>query len=290
MRIWRITFCTTLFAALNLTLAADDRSALVKIGITRSQLRDQDQAKFNSMAKEFRTVLQQRTGLKGDIVAVDSAEDVRKQLEAGTLQLGGATGIEFGWMRSKQPDLEPLMITVSPPDALIGAVIVAKDSQVKSFADLRGQILSLPKGNRANIEVYISRLCRLAGSNSKEFFAETRRPSTIEDALEDLVEHRAQVVVTDMSGVRTYQRLKPGRYARLRILEQSDPFPPGVTVYMKGKLDPDARQRFLAGMTDVHKTESGARLMSFMGIKEFQPVPADYIKQVTDKLKDYPPP
>src|SRR5262249_55629809 len=146
MRIWRMALGATFFATLSLVLAADDRPGFVKIGITKSQLRDQDQAKFTSMAKEFRTVLAQRTGLKGDVVTIDSAEELRKQLEAGTLQLGGASGIEFGWMRSKQPDIEPLMISVTEPDALIGAVVVAKDSPAKTFADLKGQKLSLPKG------------------------------------------------------------------------------------------------------------------------------------------------
>ena len=85
-------------------------------------------------------------------------------------------------------------------------------------------------------------------------------------------------------------RQKPGRFARLRVLEESDPFPPGVVFYRRNRLDAATRQIFITGMSAAHKTASGGRLMSLMRLKQFEPAPSDYLQRVADKLKDYPPP
>ena len=61
--------------------------------------------------------------------------------------------------------------------------------------------------------------------------------ATVETALNELAAGKTQAAVVGASGLEFYKDLSPGRFAKLRVLTQSEIFPPLVIAYCQGGLD-----------------------------------------------------
>jgi ABC-type phosphate/phosphonate transport system substrate-binding protein len=266
---------------------AEAESVRVKIGIVKGLLRDLKPALFRVLAVHFQTVMESQTGLRGELVSVESAEALRQQLADGAVQLGVFHGFEFGWMRDKQPDLEPLMLNAIDPDSLKAVVVVAKNSPAKGVGCCRGQRLALAHNTRADIKLYLTRQC---GGSLRDYFGEPRSCVSPEDALDDLADGNADVAVVDRACWKMFARRKPGRAAKLRMLEESDKFPPSVIAFRKGRIDREVLERFRDGMSTAHRSRMGTHLMTLMKVERFEPVTPDYHHSLAETVRAYPPP
>src|SRR5205085_6802749 len=103
---------------------------------------------FDVQTKPFRSLVDAQTGLKSELLLVPTADELRKKMEAGNIQLGLFHGFEFAWVRLKQPALRPLTI-VAPEYPIRACLVVPIGSPVTGFADLRGKTLAMPTGARA---------------------------------------------------------------------------------------------------------------------------------------------
>lgn len=279
-----------LMVAAGLTAAAEPAAApLIKIGMLKTMFRDVPPQLFNAMAVPFQTVVETQTGLKGQLVVVDSPEEMRQKLSEGTVQLGAFHGFEFAWMKLQDKELEPLMLVAANPNLLKTSVVVQKDGNVGQINDCRGKRVTIPTATREHSRLYISRRCRACGCQQSEFFAATKEPASIEEALDDVVDGVSQVAIVDEAAIQMFQRRKPARFARLKVLETSQPFPPTVIAYYTGKLDPVTQQRFQTGMATAHQAGLGKHLMGLMKISGFEPVPANYGEVLSASVKAYPP-
>jgi len=240
--------------------AAPDRT--IKVGLPKSLLHDTEHGRFEVMAANFRTVMKEQTGLDGDLVEVDSADVLRQQLADGTLQLGAFQGHEFAWAKAKLPDLEPLMLASTNPDVLQPVVVVPMASQAKDIGELRGKAIALPTSARDCVRLFVGKLCQKQGAAMKDFFTSVQAPEKAIDALDDLVDGKVQAAAVTQSVMRVFTTLKPGRAGRLKVLAQSEPFPPAVIAYVRGKLDNRTVQTFRDGMSAAHKTNNGNHLIS----------------------------
>ncbi|MFL5331047.1 MAG: phosphate/phosphite/phosphonate ABC transporter substrate-binding protein [Gemmataceae bacterium] len=263
---------------------------LVKIGMLKSMFRDVKPGVFSALSGTFSGLVESQTGMKGELTQVDSPDDMRQKVMNGELQLGAFHGFEFAWMKLKEPDLQPLMLAAVNPGSLKAVVVVAKDCQCNSVEQLQGKTVAIPTSTREHSRLYISRQCRRCGRRMEEHFAEIPTPKTVEDALDDVVDGVSCAAVTDMASLQTYERRKPGRYAKLKIVQTSEAFPASVIAYKTGGLTPLELQRFQDGMATAHKSLYGSQLMGLMKIQQFEPVPGNYDQVMAEILKAYPPP
>jgi len=272
------------------TSATAHSPATIKIGLLKSMLHDTDRARFEVLAANFRTVMKEQTGLAGELLSVDSADELRRQLEEGTLQLGAFHGYEFAWEQAKRPDLEPLMLAASNPDVLRPVIVVAKDNPAKNVNDLRGKVLALPAKGRDCVRMFLNRLCRSNGAKPNEFFSQVRTPDGNQDALDDVVDGGVQAAAVNKASFTLFGRLKPQRATKLRVLVQSEVFPPSVIACVRGKLDTATQRRFRDGMSTAHETQRGNHLIEQIKLERFEPVPADFARRLTEIAKAYPAP
>jgi ABC-type phosphate/phosphonate transport system substrate-binding protein len=272
-----------------LTPAADDKP-VVKIGMLKSVFRETSQAATTASSSAFSGLVYSQTGMKGELVIVDTFEDMRQKLMDGELQLGAFHGFEFAWMKLKEPQLQPLMLAATNPNSLKTVVVVKADNQASDVGALQGKTMAIPNGTREHGRLYIARQCRRNGLTVEQHFAETPITKTVEDALDDVVEGKTTAAVADMASLQTYERRKSGRFAQLKILQSSDQFPASVIAYRQGGLDLVALERFRHGMSTAHQSAFGSRLMSLMKINAFEPIPANYDQIQADIIKAYPPP
>jgi ABC-type phosphate/phosphonate transport system substrate-binding protein len=261
------------------------------MGMPASMFRDVHPAIFAGLARPFYTLVEMQTGLKSELLLIQTPDEMREQLDAGKLQLGVFHGFEFAWMKQKSPTLQALMVAAPQHRPLRALVVVNQDCPAKTLADLKGKVVAMPVGTREYVRLFLTRQCQALGNSPDAFFAQVTKPLTPDTSLHDVVDDKGvHATIVDGGMLQNYSANYSGRAKKLRILMSSDTFPESVVVYSPGKVDEDTVRRFRQGMSTAHATPLGQRLLSLWSMAGFQPIPANYPQQLADCLKAFPPP
>jgi ABC-type phosphate/phosphonate transport system substrate-binding protein len=262
----------------------------VRVGMPASMFRDVKPAVFTALSKPFYTLVETQTGLKCDLALIQTADEMREQLEAGKLQFGVFHGFEFGWMKQKSPSLQALMIAPPQYRPLRGLVVVSQDSEAVTLADLKGKTVALPQGTREYVRLYLTRQCQSAGHSPDAFFSQVTTPVNSDTALHEVVDGKGvQAAIVDGGMLQGYKERFSGRAKRLRVMLSSENFPEAVVVIRPGLIDEDTVRRFRQGMSTAHATPLGRQLLALYSMAGFQPLPPNYEQQLTEIGKAYPP-
>jgi ABC-type phosphate/phosphonate transport system substrate-binding protein len=263
------------------------RTAPVRIGVASSMFRDTPEPMVQIMMKPLKSLLETQTGLNGQMVAGADALALGNELADDKVQLAVFHGFEFAWVLQKHPEFKPLIIAVNPPSCAKVSVIVRKECTAKDLADLKGKKLTVAQHTREHCHLFLERRCPQCPA---KFFAEVSTPADFEDALDAIVDGAADATVIDGSCLDTYAQRKPGRYARLKTLIQSEPFPWAVVVCNPANFDEASQKRFREGMINAKQTPKGQQLLTLCRITGFEKVPPDFEKELKEIAKAYPPP
>ncbi len=289
--IWAIAAA---LGALTASLPAEEetsrRPEAVRIGMVDSLFREVPKPMLSIVMQPFAMLMQQQTGLTGQIIADGEYTNLSQDLATDKVQLGVFHGVEFAWARLLHPDLKPLMIAVVQQPHLRAFLIVRSDNEAHSLADLKDADLALSRGTREHCRLFLDKYCRKEGHEPKQFFGKITCPSNPEDALDKVFEEEVQATVVDNVALESYKRRKPGRFEQLQPMLISEMFPAGVVAYHPGAIDPETLRRFREGMSTANQSALGRQLMTLWKLTAFEPVPADYEKNLTDIAKAYPPP
>lgn len=231
-----------------------------------------------------------QTGFEGDVLVIDTVDEVRKQLRAGEVQVAVFTGFEFAWGRAKNPDLRPLVVSAPDPDALKVVLVVAADSPVKDLNALKGRKFALPSDTSADAIQYLTRKVEAAGSTMSAMFGAPVATTSIEDGLDDVVDGKADAALVDRAALRAFERRKPSRAAKLKPLLESAPLPPCVLAVCAGKLDDEAANKVKTGLTTAHQSEAGTRLLRQLRIQRFDAPSSDFDKLIAEAARQVAPP
>jgi len=100
-----------------------------------------------------------------------------------------------------------------------------------------------------------------------------------------------QATVIDTASLEFQKEVRgPFIAQNLRVLQESEEFPPTVVVCKQGALDPKIVDQFTSGLRKAHEIPDGRELMKTWGFDAFEPIPKDFNKSLADILKAYPPP
>jgi ABC-type phosphate/phosphonate transport system substrate-binding protein len=289
--IWAIAAALGAFqASLPAEEATSRRSDSVRIGMVDSLFREVPKPMLPILMQPFATLMQQQTGLSGQIVADGEYTNLSQDLVTDKVQLGVFHGIEFAWARLRHPELKPLMIAVTQQHHLRAYLIVRSDFDGENLADLQGKEIALSRGTREHCHLFLTKYCKKEGHEPKHFFAKITTPPNPEDALDKVYEDEIQATVVDNIALESYKRRKPGRFEQLQPILISEIFPAGVVAYHPGAIDAETLRRFRDGMSTANQSPLGRQLMTLWKLTAFEPIPADYEKTLTDIVKAYPPP
>jgi ABC-type phosphate/phosphonate transport system substrate-binding protein len=266
------------------------RSDSVRIGMVDSLFREVPKPMLAIVMQPFATLMQQQTGLSGQIVADGEYTNLSQDLVNDKVQLGVFHGIEFAWARLRHPELRPLMIAVTQQHHLRAYLIVRSDFEGENLADLHGKEIALSRGTREHCHLFLTKYCKKEGHEPKHFFAKITTPPNPEEALDKVYEDEIQATVVDNIALESYKRRKPGRFEQLQPILISEIFPAGVVAYHPGAIDPETLRRFREGMSTANQSPLGRQLMTLWKLTAFEPIPGDYEKTLTDIVKAYPPP
>jgi ABC-type phosphate/phosphonate transport system substrate-binding protein len=213
-----------------------------------------------------------------------------ERVATGKVPVGLFEGVEFAWAQQKYPDLRPLVLVVNGPRPLQAHLLVRADAGITSAQDLRGKVLAIPLSPLHQGRLFLQHVCPQARPGSAGFFARTIHPLSGEEALDDLADGTVQAAVVDGNVLASYERRKPVRFSRLRVLRSSKPFPPSVIAYRSGVLDQATLRRLREGMLHLHRTPGGQQLLTLCHLTDLQPVPADYESLLAQVARTYPVP
>jgi ABC-type phosphate/phosphonate transport system substrate-binding protein len=281
------------FALLDLGgIRAEDGSPAqpIKIGIASSVFRDTPPSLITLIPHPLRVLMETQTGVPGDLELAGDAFDLAKKLKENKVQLGVFHGFEFAWAKQQCPELKPLVISVAEHRLLHAHLIVRKEDPAVTCADLRGKIIALPAISRGHLHLYLECRCPAPGTDLKKFFAEVRRPADAEDALDEVFSRTAAAAIVERAALDQYQENKPARSLKLRVLHQSETFPPSVIAYCPGSLDESMLKRMREGLISADGSPKSRDLLKMCRISKFEEIPADYDHLLAEIARAYPAP
>jgi ABC-type phosphate/phosphonate transport system substrate-binding protein len=262
---------------------------VVRVGLIDTLFRNMPEPVMQMAMRPFKSLLEAQTGMTGELVAGGNAGQLAKLLKEDKVQFGVFHGIEFAWARQNNPALRPLIVAVNGRPAMHAVVVVRLDSKAASCADLKGKTVALPADSREHCRLFFDRRCVAPGCCPEKFFGRVLYPHDVEAALDDLVDGKTDALVVDDLTLEAYQKLKPGRAARLRSLLRSEVFPPAVVAYHPGALSEDLLNRFRDGLLGASSSRRGQRLLEMCKITAFRVVPDNYEEMLKAIAKAYPP-
>jgi ABC-type phosphate/phosphonate transport system substrate-binding protein len=286
-------------AALTITLwatpsraRAQDKpaSGTVKIGMVNTLFREVPPAMVQVMTPPFQALMRSQTGLEGELVTIDNAHELGKRLHEGKLELGVFHGFEFAWAQQKYPDLRPLVLAINYHRVLHACLVVRDDNPATSLAQLQGKTLAVPRNSREYCLLFLDRACLELKTEAKDFFANVVNHGSTEDALDDVLRDKVQVAVVDSVALETYEKVKPGCFARLKVLKQSAAFPSVVVAYRQGSLDATLLAKFRDGMITANQNPRGKELMTMWRLSAFEKAPDNFQQQLNAIRQAYPAP
>jgi ABC-type phosphate/phosphonate transport system substrate-binding protein len=262
----------------------------VKIGMVGSLFRDVPPAVVKLLTPPFQSFMRDQTGLEGEVISIADCTDLGKRLSDKEVQLGVFHGFEFAWVQQKNPDIKPLVIAINRHRTLKAFLVVRNDSSAGSLVDLKGKAISVPRRSREHSLLYLEReLCKLA-TDERGFFSTVVNHANVEDALDDILRDKVQAALVDGVALESYEQVKSGCFARLKILQASEAFPPAVVAYRQGTLDSATLTKFRNGMITANQSPRGKELMTTWKLTAFEDVPADFPALLNNVLRIYPPP
>ncbi len=265
------------------------RPGPVSIGMISTLFRDTPEGLALAMMQPFGAMMEAQTGVPGKLVPGGDADALGAKLAADKVQLGVFHGIEFAWARLKYPDFKPLVIAINQHRQLHAYIVVHNDSPVTGLGDLKGKSFAVPKQTKEHCRVVVHHECRSCGCEPGKFFASLTCPANLEEALDDVVDKVVEATIVDGVGLECYQRRKPGRYARLRTVHRSEPFPAAVVAYRAGTMDEATLQKFRSGLLKAHESALGKQLLNLWKLSGFEAVPDNYEENLAAIVKTYPP-
>ncbi len=258
----------------------------MRIGLPESMFSGLPQAVVQRASKPFQTMLEKQSGLKGEVVVGRDYADLTDQLRTGKLEVAVFHGFEYAWVK-QHPELLPLVIA-APNNQIQACLVVNVNSKIKGAHELKGDCVAIPGGTKAHCQLYFDRLkaslpvgtCGLAKLKGK----------SIEDALDAVSDEACPAVLVDAGTLVAYQKLKPGAGEQLKILAQSETFPPAVIVYRKDAFKAGTTKNVRDGLVKCVDTVEGQLLTSLWRLKGFEDATSQYQTELDKCLKAYPAP
>jgi ABC-type phosphate/phosphonate transport system substrate-binding protein len=271
---------------------AQDKAAAgtVKIGMVSTLFRDVPPALVQVMMPPFQTLMRAQTGLEGDVITVGDAQELGRRLNEGQVQLGVFHGLEFAWAQQKYGDLRPLVIAINHHRTLRGYLVVRNDNKAATLADLKGTTLAVPRKSCDHCLLFLKRECGQINAEPSGFFGKIVGHSSIEDALDDVLRDKVQAALVDGVALDSYEQVKSGCFARLKVLKQSEAFPAAVVAYRQGAIDAAMLTKFRDGMITANQNARAKELMNMWSLTAFENIPEDFQRTLDAILKSYPAP
>jgi ABC-type phosphate/phosphonate transport system substrate-binding protein len=284
----RIFFAATLAVILLPgALSAEDK-VVYRIGVPRSVFREVPPALVSFAGQPFKDIMKAQTGLSGEVSIEPDAMTVAKAIAAGKMRLGVFLGHEFAWIKQKYPKLEPIVCTVPRPKQIQAMLLVRYDCKAANLGELKGSRLAMATTLRDHARLFLEK--RRSDEMGDGTFCSTEKADTVHNAIHKVIDGEADVTVADFAAWNYFQKLYPGLSQNVRVLSQSDVFPPTVIAYETGTIDESTLKAIRDGLITAHENSKAMRMLNLIRVDRFDAVPEKYDEDLKRCLKTCPAP
>lgn len=240
--------------------------------------------------KPFRTYMEDQTGSSGEIVRGGDALELATALKDEKVQIGIFHGHEFAWAKQKHGDLEPIVVCMNHMRSVRAVLVVGAKCKAEKCADLESKDVSLPKDGRDHCRLFFEQRCVKAGVEPTKFFARIARPAETDDALDDVAAGKVAAAVVDAVALERYKKDNGKRAEKLRLMLESEPFPPGVVGYFKGKFPDGEVKKLRDALIKARDNERGRATLALLKLSNFEAAPDGFEDTLKACAKAFPPP
>ncbi len=265
-------------------------SSTLRIGVVKTLAPGIPTSLLSTAMRPFREYMEERTGASGEIVRAGDGFDLAEKLHGGKLQVGIFHGHEFAWARQKYPRLAPIVVCVNSLRVMRAALVVPAGTSAESYADLEGKAIALPRDARDYCRVYFEGRCVKPGVEPCKFYSRLLRPADTEEVLDDVAAKRVEAAVVDAAALARYKKANPGRGEKIRVVAESESFPPGVIAFHEGKLSDAEVKKTREALVGAKDSPQGKKTLQLLKLAQFEAAPADYDAALKAIAKAYPPP
>jgi ABC-type phosphate/phosphonate transport system substrate-binding protein len=244
----------------------------------------QDRQQMLGQMQPFVDLVQKDLGVKSEFDIVDDVPALKKALVDGRVHLTVLPGLSFAWLRQEYAEVKPLLVASMDSTTLRAVALVAKDSPVQSLRDLRGQPAALPKRVPLFLRVFLER----EWQQPIEQFVVVKDQDNAEAAIEAVIDGQVTSAILPQSAVEAYADRKPGRFKRLRVLQESPDFPLPVVAYRTAGTDLAAIKRFEKALLSADQTPEGRQTLTLWRLRGFVKPPADFDELIIQTARRYP--
>lgn len=244
----------------------------------------QDRKQMLGQMQPFVDLVQKDLGVQAEFDIVDDVAALREAMEKGRAQVAVMPGLSFAWLRGTYADARPLLVAQMDSPTLKAVAIVAKDSPLQKLADLQGQPTALPKRLPLYLRVFLER----EWHQPVEKFVAARQQESSEAAIEAVIDGGVVAAVLPHSAIEAYADRKPGRFKRLRVLQESPDFPLPVVAYRTTGADMEAIRKFEKALLTADSTPEGRQTLTLWRLRSFGKPPGDFDKLVDQIAIRYP--
>jgi ABC-type phosphate/phosphonate transport system substrate-binding protein len=230
-----------------------------------------------------------QTGYMGELSLEGDVFELADAIQKGKVHFGMFLGHEFAWVKSRYPTLTPLVIPVKHSPLTPVCLVVLADSKIERPLDLKGKRLEIPYRSKGYVYLFLERKC-CGGADVETFFGKIRKSNQPGGVLSSLLDGYTQAAVVEKEDLDSFVRSNLAAEKKLKVLVQSEPFPPGAFVYNKGGLTDDALRRFRDGMISAQKNEEGRALLDLSDFRGFETIPDNFDQMLARILEAFPPP
>jgi ABC-type phosphate/phosphonate transport system substrate-binding protein len=282
----------TLLLVAGSSRAATKEMRVLHIGATEAVVEESvpEGSDETSVEATYQQFIQEATGFGSDIVGLDNHEVLAERLASGKLQLGVFMGYEFAWAQARYPKLKVLAVSVNHHEYRYPALVVRRDGPISDLAGLKGKSLALPRMGEGYGRLFVAAQGRVAGQDPGALLGHIDTFEDAETPLDDVVDETDQAAVVDRLSLEAYERRKPGRFARLKMLSESKPMPPALIAYYDGNLDPATVTRLRNDLIKAREQEQGEHLLMLFRLTSFAAPSPDFERVLADTRKIYPAP
>lgn len=267
---------------------APDKVESIRLGLLTGMFRDVSPDLIQAASSPFRDLFKRETGLNAEVELVDDCQVLAAKLNDKKVQFGVFHGFEYAWVKEQYPELQPLVVSVPNGGKVQAMLVVHTTCKAQKPEDLKGACVMVPVGTKAHCHLYMDRLQSTLPANTccplgpREFGTE--------EALDAVVNNKCQAALVDIGALTAYQNNKPGAALQLRILHQSEMFPPAVVVYRKDGIDTKVLDKVRTGLVEVKKNPQGRVFLMLWRLQGFSTPPENYDAELQRIQKAYPAP
>ncbi len=292
MRVPVILFLLASFSACpGASVGASPQKEQILIGLIPEQNIFRQMDRYKSLAE----YLSERLGIRVKLTILSKYGDVIDRFN--TRQMDGAF---FGDLTTviayEKLGVTPVVTVVNPNGSIFvkGLIIVRNDGAINSARDMKGKIAAFV--DRASVPGYVYPQAFLKGHgvrNPGAFFSEVFYTGSYDASVYAVVDGRADVGCVKDTVLNEMIASDVTLKNEIKILSSS-PEIPGVTLSLRGDLDPQLRDRIRDLLLDIAGNDAGRKVLDKFGalgfksssIAEFRPV-YDLLDELGVTVKNY---